>query len=370
MTKDYLLDRMYRHVDTADEGASRQRIEQTTSRAPCEMWGYAKQQAASPSQAVARKDDSDGTAHLHRDLCLATQRRSGMKLASNDIASDPAAADAVRLRRFEPGDVPAAHALSSALNWPHRIEDWQFAQSLGQGVVAERDGKVVGTALSWQFGTNYATLGLVIVAPELQGQRIGNRLMEAVLDLLAGRNVLLHATAAGVGLYERLGFVTTGEIEQHQGVLATLPTVAGRNGDHLRPLAAADIEALIAMDALGAGMPRGELLRRLFSQERTVVLERGGQAAGFAVLRRYGHGQAVGPVSAPDFDAARLLIADCCRHAEGFLRIDVDATSGLPPWLESLGLPRTNGVSIMVRGKVPERGPAHGSWALVTQAIG
>ena len=220
------------------------------------------------------------------------------------------------------------------------------------------------------MGANYATIGLVIVAPELQGQRIGNRMMEALLDRFATRDVLLHATVAGRGLYERLGFVTTGEIEQHQGVLAALPALAGRKGDRLRPLAGADVESLIAIDARGAGMPRGELLRRLFSEEKTVVLERGGQAAGFAVLRRFGHGHAVGPVAAPDFDAARLLIADCCRHTEGFLRVDVDATSGLPQWLESLGLPRTGGVTIMVRGRVPERGPAHGGWALVTQAIG
>ena len=295
-----------------------------------------------------------------------------MNLASTSITADPAgtAVNPVCLRPFEPGDLPAAHAMSSALKWPHRVEDWQFALSLGQGVTAECDGKVLGTALSWSWGADYATIGLVIVAPELQGQRIGNRMMSALLDRLAPRNVLLHATVAGRGLYERLGFVTTGEIVQHQGMLGTLPTVAGREGDRLRPLADADVESLIAIDARGAGMPRGELLRRLFAQGRTVVLERGGQLAGFAVLRRYGHGHAVGPVAAPDVDAARLLIADCCRHTEGFLRVDVDATSGLPPWLESLGLSRTGDVSVMVRGRVPERGPAYGGWALVTQAIG
>ena len=261
--------------------------------------------------------------------------------------------------------------MSSALKWPHRIEDWQFAHSLGQGVVAERDGKVLGTALSWHWGANYATIGLVIVAPELQGQRIGNRMMTALLDRMEARSVLLHATVAGRGLYERLGFVTTGQIDQHQGVLAAPPAPAEREGDRLRPLTDADVESLIALDARGSGMPRGELLRRLFAQgKKTVVLERGGRVAGFAVLRRYGHGHAVGPVAAPDIDSARLLIADCCRHTEGFLRIDVDATSGLPQWLESLGLPRTGGVLVMVRGRLPERGPAHGGWALVTQAIG
>ncbi|OOG53159.1 GNAT family N-acetyltransferase [Polaromonas sp. C04] len=295
-----------------------------------------------------------------------------MNLASTSITPDPAgtAVNAVCLRPFEPGDLPAAHAMSSALKWPHRIEDWQFALSLGQGVVAERNGKVLGTALSWQFGANYATIGLVIVAPELQGQRIGNRMMSALLDRLEARNVLLHATVAGRGLYERLGFVTTGEIVQHQGMLGTLPTVAGREGDRLRPLRDADVESLIAIDARGAGMPRAELLRRLFAQGKTVVLERGGRVAGFAVLRRYGHGHVVGPVAAPDVDAARLLIADFCRHTEGFLRVDVDATSGLPSWLESLGLLRTGDVSVMVLGRMPERGPAYGGWALVTQAIG
>jgi ribosomal protein S18 acetylase RimI-like enzyme len=284
---------------------------------------------------------------------------------------EAATTDATRLRPFEPGDLPAAHTLSSTFNWPHRFEDWQFALSLGQGVVAERDGKVLGTALSWQFG-NYATIGLVIVAPELQGQRIGNRMMETLLDHLSPRNVLLHATVAGRGLYERLGFVPTGEIDQHQGVLAAVPALAlaGREGDRLRPLADADVESLIAMDARGAGMPRGELLRRLFAQERTVVLERGGQAAGFAVLRRFGRGHLIGPVTAPDFDAARMLISDCCRHTEGFVRVDVYAMSGLSPWLESLGLPRVGGGTIMVRGLVPGRGPAQGGWALVTQAIG
>ena len=295
-----------------------------------------------------------------------------MNLASTAIATYPAAtaADAVRVRPFEPGDLPAAHAMSSALNWPHRLEDWQFALSLGQGVVAERNGEVLGTALSWTWGANYATIGLVIVAPELQGQRIGNRMMSALLDRLAPRNVLLHATVAGRGLYERLGFVATGEVDQHQGVLTTLPALAARDGDSLRPLADADVESLIVMDARGAGMHRGELLRRLFAQEKTVVLERDGRAAGFAVLRRFGHGHVVGPVAAPDFDAARVLIADCCHHAPGFVRVDVYTMSGLSPWLESLGLPRVGGGTIMVRGRVPGRGPAQGGWALVTQAIG
>ncbi|WP_418126214.1 GNAT family N-acetyltransferase [Variovorax sp. 160MFSha2.1] len=276
----------------------------------------------------------------------------------------------INLRPFRPGDVRLAHVLSSDLKWPHRPEDWQFALSLGEGVVAERDGKVLGTALSWQWGADYATIGLVIVAPELQGQRIGNRMMQALLDRLGARHVLLHATQAGRGLYERLGFVAMGEVCQHQGMLERSPQPHRREGDHLRPLEEDDIESLIALDARATGMLRTELLRRAFAEDRTVVLERGGQTAGFAVLRRYGRGQAIGPVAAPDLEAASLLISDCCRHVDGFLRVDVHADGGLSQWLQTQGLPCVGGGTVMVRGRVFERGPARGGWVVFTQAIG
>ena len=116
------------------------------------------------------------------------------------------------------------------------------------------------------------------------------------------------------------------------------------------------------------GVPR--CTPRLFAQGKTVVLERGGRPVGFAVLRRFGRGHAVGPVAAPDFDAARLLIADCFRRTQGFVRIDVDITSALSPWLESMGLPCVGGGTVMVRGRVPERGPAHRRWAPFAQKIG
>jgi hypothetical protein len=64
-------------------------------------------------------------------------------------------------------------------------------------------------------------------------------------------------------------------------------------------------------------MPRGQLLRLWFAQERTIVLERDGHTAGFAVLRRFGRAHAVGPLAAPDLDALRLLIAGCVPNVGG-----------------------------------------------------
>jgi predicted N-acetyltransferase YhbS len=289
--------------------------------------------------------------------------------ANDDSAVIPPTGD-IRLRPFRASDLDAAQALSAQLRWPHRLEDWRFALAHGAGVVAECEGRVVGTALRWLWGTDRATLGLVIVSPALQGHDIVRRLMAALLQDAGRRHVLLHASAGDRGLYERLGFRGVGEIRQHQGIAATAPWPLAE-GERLRSPDPHDGDVLAALDVKAAGLPRQSVLRRLLHDEQVVVFDRNGQAVGFSVLRRFGLGHAIGPVVAPDMASARALIAHWCRlYAGKFLRIDVDAESGLPEWLESLGLQPAGRATAMVRGKLPPRGPACGGWALITQAMG
>lgn len=74
-------------------------------------------------------------------------------------------------------DLPAAQALSREVNWPHRLEDWQFVHSLGQGLVAYSGNQLVGTAMWWTFDSRIVRLGMVIVNPSLQRSGIGRALM-------------------------------------------------------------------------------------------------------------------------------------------------------------------------------------------------
>lgn len=279
--------------------------------------------------------------------------------------------DGVTLRRLAAGDVEAAQALSREFQWPHRVEDWRFALAHGEGVAALRDGELVGTAVRWLWGQHHATVGHVMVAPRMQGQRLGQHLMHAVMAGLDGRTVLLYATIEGRGLYERMGFAITGEIRQHQGPAAPAQLVALPADLRLRPLGRNDAPALVALDARAGGMPREAMLRQLLAEGETVVLAREGEAVGFSIVRRFGRGHAVGPVVAPDLASAQALIGHWCSHSAGkFLRIDVDAASGLPEWLEAQGLPRAGTVTTMVRGGPLARGAAVGGWALVSQAMG
>jgi GNAT superfamily N-acetyltransferase len=269
-------------------------------------------------------------------------------------------------------DLPHAHALSAALRWPHRLADWAQAFAHAEGFVAVRDGEVVGTALRWRWGERHATVGLVIVSPECQGRRIGARLMQASLAGLEQHTVLLHATAEGRGLYERLGFERTGEIRQHQGVALPAPLIALSPGRRLRPATGADLPTLRALDAAARGMPRPALIDELFRDAAaTVVLDDDGHARGFAMLRRFGRGHAIGPVVAPDAEGAQVLIAHLVGlNAGRFTRIDIDFDSGLAEWVESLGLLRVDAATTMVRGAPLAPDADARLYAIVTQALG
>ena len=164
-----------------------------------------------------------------------------------------------------PPDIQENRVLAPKPAWPHRLADWEQAFAHARGLVAERDGEIVGTALCWPWGEHHATIGLVIVRPAYQGQRIGQRLMSALLDELQDRVVLLHATAEGRGLYERLGFVRTGELRQHQGIASHAPLVALQPLWRLRPAGTSDAAELKRLDAQARAMPRDALIDELLS---------------------------------------------------------------------------------------------------------
>jgi len=294
----------------------------------------------------------------------------------------------ITLRPMRAADLESAWQLSMAQQWPHRLVDWEDALSLGEGIVAESDGHVVGTAMRWQWGHTHATVGLVIVSSRVRGRRIGSMLMDKVLAGLERREVWLHATEEGRGLYERLGFVRTGEIRQHQGVACQPPLIALDRHWRLRPLDGSDEAALSALDARARGWDRQPLLRRwLDTAAHTIALDHDGRLDGYAMLRRFGRSLVIGPVISSDDVGARALMAHLMGMAAGqFVRIDLhfDASldahqSGLIRWAEAQHLQRAGSMTTMVRHppslqasatEADDRPPRPYLFALATQALG
>ena len=280
------------------------------------------------------------------------------------------AAAAIVLRQMTAADIDAATELSREQQWPHREEDWAFFLSQGQGTVAECDGVVVGSIMSWQFGADYAMIGSVIVSRKMQGRGLGRRLMEHAIARLDGRSIVLNATDAGLPLYRKLGFVEIGAIYQHQAVAGAVPLAELRPGERVRPTGGAD-DMLADLYSRASGMDRADLFEALAAEGSTVVLTRDHVPQGFAQLRRFGRGWVIGPVVAPDSDGAKALILHwLASNAGSFCRLDVTESSGLSPWLEEIGLPRVDRVITMVRGTAPATGPDASVQALAAQALG
>ena len=168
-----------------------------------------------------------------------------------------AAALDVRLRPIEPDDADAAaRVLFDAFagihdrhGFPRDFPTPEAAAGLTSafiahpsiwGVVAEVDGRVVGTNFVDERGP-IAGVGPITVDPAAQQRGVGRRLMEAVLERAsgaAGIRLLQDAfNARSLALYASLGF----EVREPVVVIGGTPRTASAPGVEVRPLSQGDV---------------------------------------------------------------------------------------------------------------------------------
>jgi amino-acid N-acetyltransferase len=94
-------------------------------------------------------------------------------------------AAAVRLRRAEPADAVAIHALleqyvAEGVVLPRSLQ--QIYRAIRDFVIAEEDGMVVGCGALRIYNPGLAEVGALAVAPRLQGQGVGRRVVETLIE--------------------------------------------------------------------------------------------------------------------------------------------------------------------------------------------
>lgn len=284
----------------------------------------------------------------------------------------------IMLRAMTAADLDGALPLSQAVRWPYRREDWSVALGLGQGVLAVAGGGVVASALWWHYGDGFATCGIVIVSPAMQGRGLGRMLMDHLIAANADRGILLNSTEEGRRLYEAFGFRSVGTVRQHQARLAADTTRTPPSGDDLsgddRLVRAAhlnDVLSILRIDENAFGARRTQLITEFLRIGSAAVIERNETVQGFAICRPFGLGQAIGPVVARSAGDARSLIRHFLHAKAGeFLRIDIDGDSGLGDWLSAQGLPEVGAVTTMVRGMRPPVSGPDRIYGLASQSFG
>ncbi len=278
--------------------------------------------------------------------------------------------------RMTEDHIAEAQALTTSFNWPHTVEDWSFAFGLGSGLVACDGGHLIGTCLTWPFGEQVSSLGMLAVAQKAQGRGIGRALLRQTLDEHSERTILLHATHQGIELYRSENFAPIEEIRQMQG-LVTL------EGEEAVPADRAPVhrwhparddgarEQLLALDHAATGLERGVLLQALLPRTAFLRLGSGDSPEGYAGIRRFGRGHVIGPVVATTANGASALVhALLVAHAGAFVRIDVTEAFEPSGWLSAFGLHEVDRVLAMSNAPLPQAKGEARRYGLIGHAFG
>ena len=278
----------------------------------------------------------------------------------------------MRVGDIEGVELDRLHALSLSVGWPHRAEDWQFLRDVGRGVVVlDEIGRAQGSAMWFEHGADFATVGMVITSPRLQTLGAAQWLMKRIFDKVGGGDLRLNATRAARRLYLSLDFLPEKTVYQCQGI-ARLETTGGPTDlRDVRALDPSDIPAAIALDAAGFGVRRAALVEKLFVHSAGYGLFKHDKLNAFALCRPFGRGHVVGPVVAEsDADAVAVVRPHVADNSGSFLRIDTHMANGdFAAFLSHSGMTVFDTVLTMSMGKRLADFAVNGTVAPVTYAL-
>jgi GNAT superfamily N-acetyltransferase len=290
------------------------------------------------------------------------------------------------IRRLKPGDLKRCVALSIDRGWSPERSKWSLLLGVSEafGVDAPDGRGLAGAVVLTRWGPDLASVGMMLVAARYGRRGLGRALMEHVIAEAGKATVTLFATDMGRPLYEKLGFVPVRRSVSFVGQFrpgsdgASAPSAscapAGSAG-YARAAVEADLPAILAVDHAAFAADRSHVLRRLPAfADRIAVLaahphrddpqhpdqphHSEHSIRGYAAAwRNTPSSTVIGPLVAPDAQAAEQLILDLAAHARGSIRLDLDPDRPeLPAWAHKHGLEPVSRTTVMAHGDLPDRG--------------
>ncbi|MDX6646766.1 MAG: hypothetical protein QOK40_2493 [Miltoncostaeaceae bacterium] len=196
------------------------------------------------------------------------------------------------------------------------VVGWLLAHPGFYAVVAERDGRVVGSNFLDERSA-IAGIGPVTVDPQAQDAGVGRRLMVDVMDRAAARGApgvrLLQSAyhARSLALYAKLGF----QVREAVAVMQGPPTGERPPGRVVRQAGADDVAECNRLCRDVHGHDRGGELADALTQGAARVVERSGRISGYTSgIGFFGH-----TVGETDDDVVALVGAADRIEGPGFL---------------------------------------------------
>ncbi len=269
--------------------------------------------------------------------------------------------DGLAIGQLGPAAVAEALGLEVEVGWNQTADDWAFCIAHGMVYGArEGSGRLVATAAVLPYAGNsaatpgFAWVSLVIVTASLRGRGLGTQMLQQCIGALRSRSLtgLLDATPAGEKVYAPLGFQPVLGLRRWQG------EGGGCGGPHerVRPLAAASMVGIAAVDAPVFGAQRQTLLANLYARRGTLGFE-AADGSGYALIRRGRVASYLGPVVAGSAHDAIALIDAATMSTPGRIFIDVpDAQTEIAGWLGTHGFTLQRPLLRMALGRDASRG--------------
>jgi GNAT superfamily N-acetyltransferase len=263
------------------------------------------------------------------------------------------------IRVMQPVDLELVLGWAADEGWNPGLDDAAafLAADPGGFFVAERDGRPAAAISVVNHDPQVAFLGLYLCHPDWRGQGIGY----ALWTHARARTIGLDGVAAQQANYAKSGFQPHGATLRLQGQLhPAAPT--------LREARHSDVVALVALDRVANGYDRAAFLTAWVAptpSRKTVVTDAAQGISGWATVRLCRDGCKIGPVVAPDANAAMTLIqAAAALMGERQVTVDIpQSNTALLGRLLSLEFAETFRTARMYRGVAP-------SAASTLQAIG
>jgi GNAT superfamily N-acetyltransferase len=236
----------------------------------------------------------------------------------------------MKIRRMRESEIDFALRCTTKEDWRSETRESfeSFFEFDAEGCfIAESNDRSIGICVATSYGSD-GFIGELIVIEEMRGRGVGRQLLEHAIHYLESRgaqNIFLDGDLPAVPLYERVGFRKICRSLRFTG------RIRGKSRPNVRPMMAADLEAIRAMDREAFGADRFFFLDRRFERhpELCRVSTIRNTPTGFIMGLPGRDILSVGPwIVRENHEDARHLLEDLARKARNIdLRIGILETN-------------------------------------------
>ncbi|MBM6617096.1 GNAT family N-acetyltransferase [Bacillus suaedaesalsae] len=260
----------------------------------------------------------------------------------------------LELVQFDKCDVSGLIELSASVGWDY--DENEIGTVLSSGKIfghKNAEGKIVSSAAIIPYDSSLASIGMVIVSKDFRGKGLGKEATKKCIESVSkDTTIMLIATEEGKSLYEKMGFNTVDFVHKYLCDNYTTISKPLNNSDVIiEEFSGVDMNEILKLDEHAFGDRRSSfLMNRIKQSEKCLVVkDNNGTIVGYGLSILGPINLILGPIVAPDFQTASLLIDKLSSKHQGKLRIDVP--SGNEEFmlaLEKIGFIKVSKPPIMV----------------------